>query len=149
MKLESDWRHLTCNKIKNKIRMRTRWPPSWQFITKIWENIPWDWQTPGICIQNAYFIDSWIANIIVVTSKWCYLCIIRNLIYSRWQVLQTRGSSTLPVDKAVVAGPAGRRAPDHFFWTSIYAFRRVPFFSFWLIFLCAYLWFSIYWCYHQ
>ena len=40
--------------------------------------------------------------------------------------------------KAVVAGPAGRRAPDHFFLDE-YAFRRVPFFSFCLIFLCAYL----------
>ena len=34
MKLKSDWRHLACNQIKNKIRMRTRWPPRWQFITK-------------------------------------------------------------------------------------------------------------------
>ena len=25
----------------------------------------------------------------------------------------------LCVGKAVVAGPAGRRAPDHFFWTSM------------------------------
>ena len=29
------------------------------------------------------------------------------------------------IAKAVVAGPAGRRAPDHFF--AEYAFRRVPF----------------------
>ena len=35
----------------------------------------------GICIQNAYFIDSSIANIVVVTSKWCYSWIIQILIY--------------------------------------------------------------------
>ena len=35
-------------------------------------------------MQNAYFTDSWITNIIVVTSPWSYSCIIHNLIYSRW-----------------------------------------------------------------
>ena len=38
--------------------------------------------------------------------------------------------------KAVVAGPAGRRAPDHFF--AEYAFRRVPFSAHFTNFL---LWF--------
>ena len=46
-------------------------------------------------------------------------------------------NSFVTANKAVVAGPAGRRAPDHFL--DEFAFRRVPFFSFWLIFLCGYL----------
>ena len=48
------------------------------YYKKIWENLPWDLQTPGICIQNAYFIDYWITNTTVVSSKWCYSCIIQN-----------------------------------------------------------------------
>ena len=34
MTLKSDRRHLACNQIMNKMRMRTRWPPRWQFIAK-------------------------------------------------------------------------------------------------------------------
>ena len=38
--------------------MQTKWSPKWQFITKILENVPWDRQTQGICMQNADFSDS-------------------------------------------------------------------------------------------
>ena len=34
MKFESNCRQLVCNQIKTRKRMRTRWPPRWQFITQ-------------------------------------------------------------------------------------------------------------------
>ena len=34
MKVRSNCRHLVCNQIKTRKRMRTRWPPRWQFITQ-------------------------------------------------------------------------------------------------------------------
>ena len=49
-------------------------------------------------------------------------------------------SNSLPASKAVVAGPAGRRAPDHFL--AEYAFL-CPFFSFRLLLLFTLILFNL------
>ena len=105
MKLESSWRHLASYQIKDKIRMWTKLPQIWQFITKNIRKLPQDRQTPGIFMRPAHFTDSWITDIVLVTFQWCYLCITQNLIYSRWRPGWKPTSFTNPWERHLTYRP--------------------------------------------
>ena len=68
----------------------------------------------------------------------CHLCVALPGVYGcLYEKINTNilrlARKNSPLHKAVVAGPAGRRAPDHFL--DEYAFRRVPFSYFGSFFL--------------
>ena len=82
------------------------------YYKNIRKNFPGTGKLQGFVCKMLNFTDSWITDIILVTSQWCYSCITYSIAKPMWfptllfqdsvqdgsrQVLQTCGSGTLPV----------------------------------------------------
>ena len=66
LQLDTYGRQSACNQIKKcgqDDRQHKR------LLKKYKKNLPQDQRSPDSCIQNAYFTDSWIADITLVTSQ--------------------------------------------------------------------------------
>ena len=104
MKVRSNCRHLVCNQIKTRKRMRTRWPPRWQFITQNIRKSSVRLVSSRNLHAKFYFTDFWTTNILV-TFQWCYYYNTSfSILYIQddnqdgtWQVLQPCECSILPV----------------------------------------------------
>ena len=125
MKFESDWRHLALNQIKNKIRMWTAWPPRLQFITT---NV----RKSSLRLANSRNLHSkcsfyWFLNYKhyrdAIHASFRIWYIQDGVQDNSQQVLQARGSSTLPVGMSdgFVTDQTPYQIDQHFTSSCIYS----------------------------